>query len=206
MAMRVLAGTKDISKVKPSLSSNEEFNLIPDDTQSGPVRTLRQLEIDKSKPWGFFDGSAQEVGCGGGATLHLNESHKFKLQIHLGRGTNNYAELSTAMHLIQFAIIKECRHLQLFGDSKIVCNWLSNASHCHAYTLRHILEEAKRLITSFDSFACQHIYREQNTEADQLSKAAALRQGEDWLIQEENEGSFYQYYHRPFDDQMLIGR
>ncbi|MCY6488339.1 reverse transcriptase-like protein, partial [Actinobacillus pleuropneumoniae] len=93
---------------------------------------------------------AQEAGCGGGAVLYLNELHCYKIQINLGRGTNNFAELCTAKHIIHFAIQKHCSHLQLFGDSKIVCNWLNDASHCYAFSLRHILDEAKRLITSFE--------------------------------------------------------
>lgn len=179
--------------------------MLPEEDPPAPPRIIRPVPIDISKPWVFFDGSAQEAGCGGGAILHLNERHCFKLQINLGRGTNNFAELCTAKHIIHFVIHKHCRHLQLFGDSKIVCNWLNDASHCHAVSLRHILDEAKRLIAAFESFVCQHVYREQNTVADQLSKEAAHREGEDWLIQEEIDGSYYQHYHRPFDDHMDEG-
>jgi len=182
-----------------------DYNLIPDEESSAPARIIKQVNIDKSKPWAFFDGSAQDVGCFGGAILYLNDTHCYKIQINLGRGTNNFAELSTAKHIIHFAIQKHCSHLQLFGDSKIVCNWLNDASHCHAFTLRHILDEAKRLTASFESFRCQHIFREQNTIADQLSKEAAHRQGDHWLIQEEIDGTYYQHYHRPFDDHLGDG-
>lgn len=87
----------------------------------------------------------------------------------LGRGTNNYVELCITKHLIHFALEKHCRHLQLFGDSKIVCNWLNRASHCNAYSLKHILDEAHRLLSTFDSFTCHHIYREHNSGEDYLS-------------------------------------
>eukprot|EP00253_Pinus_taeda_P034809 PITA_34809 len=173
-----------------------DYNMIPEESQPAPPRNLRPVPIDKSIPWAFFDGSAQEDACRGGAILHLNDRHCYKIKINLGRGTNNYAELCAAKHIIHFAIQKQCRHLQLFGDSKIICNWLNNASHCHSYTLRHILDEAKRLTTFFESFVCRHIYREHNTVAYQLSKEAAHRVGEDWSIQEEVDGTYYQYYHR----------
>jgi len=61
------------------------------------------------------------------------------------------------------------------------------------------------MTTSFESFVCRHIYREQNTVADQLSKEAAHKHGNDWLIQEEIDGIYYQHYHRPFDDQIGEG-
>eukprot|EP00253_Pinus_taeda_P002467 PITA_02467 len=188
------------------LNTIADYNIIPEEDSSAPVRILKQLNIDKSKPWAFFDGSAQEAGCGGGVVLHLTDSHCFKLQINLGRGTNNFAELCSTKYIIQFAIQTQCRHLQLFGDSKIVCCWLNNTSQCHAFSLRHILDEARRLTTSFESFTCIHIYREQNTIVDYLSKEAALRQGDQWLIQEELDGQFYQHYHRPFDDHMAAGQ
>lgn len=175
-----------------------DYDLLPEEDSNTPPHIIKPEIIDKSKPWAYFDGSAQEVGCGGGAILYLNETPCFKIQRSLGRGTNNYVELCTAKHLIHFALEKNCRHLQMFGDSKIVCNWLNNSSHCNAFSLRHILEEAQRLIYSFDSFACCHIFRERNSGADHLSKEAALRQGDDWLIQEEIDGTFHQHYHRPF--------
>eukprot|EP00253_Pinus_taeda_P032224 PITA_32224 len=188
------------------LNTIADYNIIPDEDTSAPTRILKHLNIDKSKPWAFFDGSAQEIGCGGGAVLYVSDTHCYKLQINLGRGTNNFAELCTAKHIIHYAIQKHCRHLQLFGDSKIVCSWLNNTSQCHTFSLSHILDEARRLITSFDSFSCTHIYREQNTTADHLSKEAALRQGDQWLIQEELDGQFFQHYHRPFDDLMDAGQ
>lgn len=182
-----------------------DYNLIPETVSNPPPRTINPIAIDKSKPWAFFDGSAQDAGCGGGAVLYINELHCYKIQIKLEKGTNNFAELCTAKHIIHFAHQKHCRHLQLFGDSQIVCNWLNYASHCHAYSLRHILDEAKRLTTSFDSFVCRHIYREQNTEADQLSKEAAHSQLDQWLIQEKIDGTFHQYYHEPFVDLSRTG-
>lgn len=137
-----------------------DYDLLPEDEFIAPPRTIIPEIIDKSKPWAYFDGFAQEAGCGGEAILFLNDSHRSKIQINLGRGTNNFAELCTTKHLIYFALEHDCTQLQLFGDSKIVCNWLNDASQCNAYTLRHILGEARRLIDTFDSFVCRHIYRE----------------------------------------------
>ena len=80
--------------------------------------------INTSMPWAYFDGSTQEIGCGGRAILHLSETHSFKIQMGLGRGTNNYVELLAAKYLIRFALNKQCSNLQLFGDSKIVFDWI----------------------------------------------------------------------------------
>lgn len=118
----------------------------------------------------------------------------------LGRGTNNFAELITAKYTIQFALEKQCKILQLFGDSKTVCNWINKNSNCNAYSLIHIMEEVHRLINFFDTFICHHIYREWNTVVDLLSKEAAHRPIGTWRILEQKDGTFHQYYHRPFID------
>jgi len=118
----------------------------------------------------------------------------------LSGGTNNYTELLAVKYLIHFALNKQCSNPQLFGDSKIVCNWLNKKSHCNAYTLRHILDDVLRLITNFDSFICQHIYRERKSATDHLSKEATPRDDDTWMIQEERDGVIYQHYHRLFID------
>eukprot|EP00253_Pinus_taeda_P028743 PITA_28743 len=99
-----------------------DFDLLSEDSTQPPPRTIHPELIDKSHPWAYFDGSAQDEGCGGGALLYLREGHCYHIQVKLGRGTNNFAELSITKHLIHFALEKHCSHLQLFGDSKLVCN------------------------------------------------------------------------------------
>jgi len=89
------------------------FDLLPEKDSNSLPQIIKREVIDKTIPWAYFDGSTQEAGCGGGAILYLNETHCIKIQMRLGRGTNNYAELCTAKHLIHFALEKHCKHLQL---------------------------------------------------------------------------------------------
>jgi len=116
----------------------------------------------------------------------------------LGKGTNNFAELSASKDTIHFALEKQCRNLQLFGDSKSICNWINKVTTCHAFSLRHIMEEIFKLINLFDTFTCHHIYRERNIAADLLSKEATHRPIGTWSILEQADRTFRQYYHRPF--------
>jgi len=161
----------------PSISSRiiSDYSLIPEDEDIPRSRTITPESIDHSKPWAYFDGFAQEEGCEGGAILNLFVSHSLHIQMGLGGGTNNFAELFSAKFLIQYALQTQCRDLQLFGDSKIVCDWINKKTRCSAFSLFHILDEAHRLITTFDSFTCQYIYRERNADADSLSKEVAHR-------------------------------
>lgn len=174
--------------------------MIPEESSQNQQRNIETEVIIKSIPWAYFDGSAQDVGCGGGEVLHISETHSYKIQMGLGRGTNNYAKLVTAKNLIQCALLKQCTNMQLYGDSKLVINWINKKHICNAYTLKHILDEIHRLVSFFDSFICHHIYRERNTVADLLAKEAVLRDDDTWLICEELDGVVYFHYHKPFID------
>lgn len=69
-----------------------------------PPRHIVLENINHSHPWAYFVSSTQESGCGGGAILYLSESHHFQIQMGLGKGINNFAELITVKYLIQFAL------------------------------------------------------------------------------------------------------
>ena len=105
-----------------------------------------------------------------------------------------------AQHLIKFFIEKGCHNLQIFGDSKIVYDWINKPTTYHTYTLGHLLEEIHRCMSHFESFDCHHIYRERNTITNQISKTAAIRPRNVWLIQEQRGVEHFQYYHRPYMD------
>ena len=54
-------------------------------------RRRLEVELDRSSPWAYFDGAAQNNVCGGGAMLYLTDSHYFALSMGLGEGTNNFS-------------------------------------------------------------------------------------------------------------------
>jgi len=83
------------------------------------ARVIREVVLDFSLPWGYFDGasSSDQMKCGGGGCLCFSNSHFFTLKAGLGNGTNNYFELLALKLLILFAVEKGCRTLQVFGDS-----------------------------------------------------------------------------------------
>ena len=148
------------------------YHFIPDDPPPPCPRIITPEIIDHSYPWAYFDGSAQSHGCGGGFILHLSNHYNYKVKIGLGHGTNNFAELSCLLCLLQFSITKDIHALRLFGDSTIVIDWFSDLSTCHTHTLQNILAETLLLKTQFDHISCRHIFRGRNTISDLLSKEA----------------------------------
>ena len=96
--------------------------------QGDPVLQIRPVfaeTIDKSYPWGFFDGSATEdsSACGAGGILYFSDKLSFSFEAGLGAGTNNISELCALKLLLTLARMKDCAKIHIFGDSKLVINW-----------------------------------------------------------------------------------
>jgi len=119
----------------------------------------------------------------------------------LGAGTNNFVELITLRHLLHFSFGHQCYNLNIFGDSKIIINCFNSIYVRHIHTLSNILNEVNIFKAEFNNISYNHIYREHNCSADQLSKeATSLPRGE-WVIQEQRGTDEFRYYHRPYIDQ-----
>ena len=143
---------------------------FPQERNTPPPRIIVPEQINKNNPWAFFDGASQNLTCGGGACLFLTQNHYFKISLGLGAGTNNYAELMTLKLLLCFTIERNCRNLQVFGDSMVVINWLNKTQKCRNASLDVLYEETCRSLSFFESISFKHVYREHNEEADKLSK------------------------------------
>ena len=164
------------------------------------IRLLVQEVIDKSYPWGYFDGVAQgdPIVCGVGALLYLDDRHLFQIRWGLGEGTNNKVELLALYMLLIFTNENGVQRIQIFGDSMVIINWINQTQRCHNIHLNPILEEATQLKTTFNQISFTHIFREQNKEADKCSKEAARPLLLAWEIEEWGPNEAYGFYHRPF--------
>ena len=116
----------------------------------------------------------------------------------LGSGTNNFAELMTLKLLLCFAIERNCKKLQVLGDSMVVINWINKTQRCRNTSLDTLFEEVNRLLANFESISFKHVYMERNMEADKLSMAGLNLQWGTWKIIEKKETEANEYYHRPF--------
>jgi ribonuclease HI len=152
-------------------------------------------------PLGFFDGASQQAHCGGGGLLYFSPTHFFVLTSGLGSGTNNFAELMSLKLLIVFAIEKGCQRLKVYGDSLNVINWIKGTQRCLNIRLARLVEDIQRLQTNFDFFDCQHVYRENNKEADQRSKEGINMVMGQWKITEHHNEQSNEYWHSPFLEQ-----
>ena len=120
------------------------------------------------------------------------------LSLGLGAGTNNYVELMMLKLLLCFAIERNCKKVQVFGDSMVVIKWINKTQRCKNYSLGTLYEEVNRNLSNFESISFKHVYREQNMDADKLSKAGLNLQWGSWKIMEIKDIKAKEYPHRPF--------
>ena len=140
------------------------------------IRMLVPPEINNDIPWAYFDGASQgDPPLGGlGGVLYLSENHKIQARFAPGNCTNNKVELA-ALHLVlNLAINNNISQLQVFGDSKMVVDWVNRKIQINAPHLQQLLNAIRRLLEFFTGFRISHICRELNMEVDGLSMLALL--------------------------------
>ena len=62
----------------------------------------------------------------------------------------------------------------IYGDSKLVIGWLSSEAHMDTPILQGWMDRTRTLWNRMDCPPLLHIYRENNTRADRLSKRGLL--------------------------------
>ena len=111
--------------------------------------------------------------CGAGGIIALSTHTIIRWTLNGGQGSNTKAELIAAWASLLLA----SRHsdtLLLLGDSKLIIDWLNDLSDFHVAALLCWKDRTRKAISLFSKLTVQHIYREENSEADLLSKQALL--------------------------------
>ena len=106
--------------------------------------------------------------------LYLSANQNIQAKYAPGHCTNNKDEL-VALHMnLKVAINNNFSDLQVFGNSKMVVDWVNKKIQIYSPHLQQLLNAIRRLLEFFTGFRISHIYRELNMEADGLSKQALL--------------------------------
>jgi len=119
---------------------------------------------------GFFDGAALDGNGGCGFIIYISEAHFYRGWTGLENNTNNLAEITALWSLLYWAHNRHVTELKIYGDSLLVIGWLQGISTINAINLSYRCSRIKELIKLFDQVHFEHIYRENNLEADILSK------------------------------------
>jgi ribonuclease HI len=95
-----------------------------------------------------------------------------KLKKYIGRMTNNVAEYYGLIAALDYAQSHGIRALRIESDSELLVNQMRGRYKVKSAELRPLFERARKMSQSFESFKIDHVYREQNREADALANEA----------------------------------
>jgi ribonuclease HI len=95
-----------------------------------------------------------------------------KLKKYIGRSTNNVAEYYGLIAALDYAQQHSIRALRVESDSELLVRQMRGQYKVKSPELRPLYERAHKMAQAFDSFKIEHVYREQNAEADALANEA----------------------------------
>src|SRR5580692_5155209 len=90
----------------------------------------------------------------------------------LGIQTNNYAEYSGLLAVLEWAIENGARRLRVVSDSELMVKQMKGQYKVASPVLRPLWEQARRLSAKLEKFEMRHTLRGGNKEADQLANEA----------------------------------
>jgi ribonuclease HI len=140
--------------------------------RKGKSLRIKKTHVVTLASAGWFDGATQANGIlsGAGGVLKISGNTSYRWTLNCGPSTNTRAELLG----VWASLILETRlgidHLQVFGDSKIVIDWLNCRGNLQVTSLVGWKDRILELAKSFNTIRFAHIYREENGVVDALSK------------------------------------
>jgi len=95
-----------------------------------------------------------------------------KLKKYIGQNTNNVAEYFGLIAALDYAQTHDIRALRVESDSELLVKQMRGHYKVKSAELRPLFERAKKMSQAFASFRIDHVYREQNRDADALVNQA----------------------------------
>jgi probable phosphoglycerate mutase len=95
-----------------------------------------------------------------------------RLSQFLGIQTNNFAEYSGLLAVLEWAIENGAKRMRVVSDSELMVKQMKGQYKVKSPGLRPLWEEAKRRAARLDRFEIRHTLRGGNKEADRLANEA----------------------------------
>lgn len=98
-----------------------------------------------------------------------------ELSEFLGIRTNNYAEYSGLLAVLDWAIKNNRPRVKLVSDSELMVKQIQGKYQVKSPGLRPLFEQAKKKIAQLEDFEIVHALRHKNKDADRLANEAMDR-------------------------------
>ena len=122
-----------------------------------------------------FDGCSKgnPGKAGSGAVIYKNKNEIWGKSLFIGnKNTNNEAEYIGLIIGLEEAINMEIKDLHVEGDSLLVIKQMKGEYKVKSENLIKLYEKAKTLENQFTIVSYNHVYRDKNKRADELSNMA----------------------------------
>ncbi|MCF8019870.1 MAG: ribonuclease HI family protein [Vallitaleaceae bacterium] len=121
-----------------------------------------------------FDGSAKpnpgEMKVGG--LIKLKETgeiiHEYSEEI--GKGTNNEAEYTSLLKLLDEVLERNIESIIIYGDSALVVNQVNLAWKAKDDRMKALRNQARQMLSLIPEWKLEHVLRGKNQEADSLTR------------------------------------
>ena len=98
-----------------------------------------------------------------------------ELSEFLGIQTNNFAEYSGLLAVLQFAVANRHPRLRVISDSELMVKQIQGAYKVKSPGLKPLYDEARKRIARLEAFQISHALRHKNKDADRLANQAMDR-------------------------------
>jgi ribonuclease HI len=95
-----------------------------------------------------------------------------RLKKYIGRTTNNVAEYYGLIAALDYAQSNSIKALRVESDSELLVKQMRGQYKVKSADLKPLYERAKKMSQALPAFRIDHVYREQNREADLLANEA----------------------------------
>jgi len=114
-------------------------------------------------------GSRPNPGPAGyAAIIRHGQTLEKKLSQYIGKTTNNVAEYSGLIAALKYAVETKADGLFVYSDSELLVKQMTGVYSVKKPELLDLWADAQAYASQLTHFGIEHVYREQNSEADDL--------------------------------------
>ncbi|XP_022032740.1 uncharacterized protein LOC110933845 [Helianthus annuus] len=178
LVLALVHASRRLRRPRPAIKGQ----VLADFSTEVPINKVQECEaiqnpvpVFDDRVWTLHtDGASNDDGGGAGLRLVSPDDHELTYAIRLDfRSTNNEAEHEAFLAGLLLALKMGARNLEANVDSKLVAEQVNGHYDAKGEAMALYLEQARILISQFQTFKVNHINRSENKHADALSKLAA---------------------------------
>ena len=158
--------SKILDKYKSSFSSDDQLSLDK----------LLSSDLDSEKYALFTDGACEfdndykPINAGIGGVIKIKDKTIFSFSENVGIKTNNEAEYLALIKGVNLCLENNISNISIFADSELVVRQINGDYKVKNERMAALHKKTHELLSKFNSWEINHVLRDKNNEADDLSK------------------------------------